>query len=71
MNEVIYHIFGNTVVVHFAGKTHTISKDDKRYSVIRGLIDQNALGSMGLVLDPDSQYHRVKERIFAALGVTT
>lgn len=65
--EVIYHLFGNTVVVHVDSKTYTISKDDKRFDLIQKMINESAFDTLRLVIDANSNYFKVTQRILESL----
>jgi hypothetical protein len=69
--NLIYHSFGNSIVVHLAGKTHTLSKDDKRFKLVSKLIKENALEEIGLVLDAQhyKTINQVRDRILKSIGL--
>lgn len=66
--SVIYHLIGNTIVVHVGGRTHSISSDDKRFDLICALITKNQVETIAHIVDQEASYFKVLARITESLA---
>lgn len=69
MSKAIYHRFADSIVIHYDGKTFSVSKDDKRFKLICKMIKEDAVDAAGMIADPNGGYLKVQERLLEALGV--
>jgi hypothetical protein len=64
--ECVYQLFSHSVIVHWNGKTYSISKDDNRFETILGLIEANRTDQIPALLDRKGGYFAVLAKLRAA-----